>query len=575
MNPLPDPNSRAPDSYDPQRPFGNGPGPADRNPAPEQPQSYHPSGSPYNHNTVHQPSVQNRQEDPMMEDIRRQQEQRDREMRERQPNGEPQILHQPVALAPSARVLGPNGLLGNQGQQQAMPPIQASMAQQQVFPAMAGHPAGPPMQQQPQQAPQLLMPFNPTPQPGAPANQPQVSQAQQPILNDALSYLDQVKVQFSDQPDVYNRFLDIMKDFKSGAIDTPGVIERVSYLFAGHPNLIQGFNTFLPPGYRIECGLGDDPNSIRVTTPMGTTHSTLQARPVSPSDGRGSHHQGPNAYHDVPRFLQHMGQPQESFQQEGRPQQAFGPGPGFMSGSPDERRDQAIAAMTQDQRGMAALQHAGPMAEARGLMGRNMAPDSMAPIAGAMGLMNGAAAGPGAERAKGPVEFNHAINYVNKIKNRFASQPDIYKQFLEILQTYQRESKPIGDVYSQVTSLFRSAPDLLEDFKQFLPDTAANNNAAAAARAAQEEDAFPLSSIRGETGYAAAGSQAMLQQTPRGNDQVRLPPVGHFGPTPSSAAGKKRGRNDRQGTMGAGEPINAARASQVPSGPLSKVRCIL
>lgn len=35
------------------------------------------------------------------------------------------------------------------------------------------------------------------------------------ILQDALSYLDQVKVQFADQPDVYNRFLDIMKDFKS------------------------------------------------------------------------------------------------------------------------------------------------------------------------------------------------------------------------------------------------------------------------------------------------------------------------------------------------------------------------
>lgn len=35
------------------------------------------------------------------------------------------------------------------------------------------------------------------------------------VQQDALSYLDQVKVQFSDQPDVYNRFLDIMKDFKS------------------------------------------------------------------------------------------------------------------------------------------------------------------------------------------------------------------------------------------------------------------------------------------------------------------------------------------------------------------------
>ena len=36
-------------------------------------------------------------------------------------------------------------------------------------------------------------------------------------VKDALGYLDQVKMQFSDQPDIYNRFLDIMKDFKSQA----------------------------------------------------------------------------------------------------------------------------------------------------------------------------------------------------------------------------------------------------------------------------------------------------------------------------------------------------------------------
>lgn len=44
-----------------------------------------------------------------------------------------------------------------------------------------------------------------------------LAQGQQPILNDALTYLDQVKVQFHDQADVYNKFLDIMKDFKSQA----------------------------------------------------------------------------------------------------------------------------------------------------------------------------------------------------------------------------------------------------------------------------------------------------------------------------------------------------------------------
>lgn len=72
---------------------------------------------------------------------------------------------------------------------------------------------------------------------------------------------------------------------------------------------------------------------------------------------------------------------------------------------------------------------------------------------------------------RAPVEFNHAINYVNKIKNRFAGEPDTYKQFLEILQTYQKEQKPIQEVYAQVQDLFNGAADLLDEFKQFLPET--------------------------------------------------------------------------------------------------------
>ena len=45
---------------------------------------------------------------------------------------------------------------------------------------------------------------------------PPVSPGARPLnVKDALSYLELVKVKFSDQPDVYNQFLDIMKDFKS------------------------------------------------------------------------------------------------------------------------------------------------------------------------------------------------------------------------------------------------------------------------------------------------------------------------------------------------------------------------
>lgn len=68
-----------------------------------------------------------------------------------------------------------------------------------------------------------------------------------------------------------------------------------------------------------------------------------------------------------------------------------------------------------------------------------------------------------------PVDMGVALRYVNMVKERYANAPEIYKQFLEILQTYQRESTPMKDVYAQITFLFNSAPDLIEDFDQFMP----------------------------------------------------------------------------------------------------------
>lgn len=120
------------------------------------------------------------------------------------------------------------------------------------------------------------------------------------------------------------------------------------------------------------------------------------------------------------------------------------------------------------------------------------------------------------------MEFNHAISYVNKIKTRFANQPDIYKQFLEILQTYQREQKPIGEVYEQVTQLFSSSPDLLNDFKQFLPDSG---------------NQPLLQPQRSHDGPAllAQGAQPHLHHVDKppyfpGNNGSQLPPLGNFQP---------------------------------------------
>lgn len=74
---------------------------------------------------------------------------------------------------------------------------------------------------------------------------------------------------------------------------------------------------------------------------------------------------------------------------------------------------------------------------------------------------------------KKTVEFNQAINFVNKIKKRFQNDERVYKSFLDILNMYRKEHKDINEVYSEVSALFEDHHDLLDEFARFLPDTSA------------------------------------------------------------------------------------------------------
>ncbi|KAI1657645.1 hypothetical protein F4813DRAFT_359180 [Daldinia decipiens] len=516
----------------------------------------------------------------------RDRESAERHQREQFPVGTPRQsntaslqIHQPVASRLPGAIHSPGGLLATHGG--SGPPIplgapsgsvnnfggplqaesnrtlphNAQNASSQMFGAIGGHNSGPsgtsgpaahlfggPLQQEGNRASQGI-PFggngaamsggHPLPS-GSGSGMPQ---GQQPILNDALSYLDQVKVQFADQPDVYNKFLDIMKDFKSQTIDTPGVINRVSELFAGHPNLIQGFNTFLPPGYRIECGAGNDPNTIRVTTPMGTTVQSITGRA---NQGDGAHGQpgtnGPFFNHRTSNWQQQQHpppqpppQPQHSIES---PEASFSaPAPNGQSlfraapGPPTEF--DGASSGNQQLRGTSQIQNNSTTPNAPTT--RN----ALTPTPGGSQGVPGSGNQQANIEKRGPVEFNHAISYVNKIKNRFQDKPEIYKQFLEILQTYQREQKPIQDVYAQVTTLFNTAPDLLEDFKQFLPESAASNKG----NGAKPEDMLAMTGL----------TQTTPQPGHNMRDGQKMPPVGNFAP-PASASkdNKKRPRNEKQ-----------------------------
>jgi paired amphipathic helix protein Sin3a len=98
-------------------------------------------------------------------------------------------------------------------------------------------------------------------------------------------------------------------------------------------------------------------------------------------------------------------------------------------------------------------------------------------------------------------------------------------------------------VYAQVTALFHEAPDLLESFKQFLPESAGQANKATPSR--------------GEDGGA---------RTPQPRDGQKMPPLGSFAP-PSSASkdNKKRPRaTDKQAANAGALLTEAAAANRAP-----------
>ncbi|CEO94948.1 hypothetical protein PBRA_003761 [Plasmodiophora brassicae] len=250
-----------------------------------------------------------------------------------------------------------------------------------------------------------------------------------PKVKDALGYLEKVKKKFYDRPNVYNQFLEIMKEFKAQTINTEGVIKRVTTLFQGHRELILGFNQFLPPGYKIT-----DP-----TVP-----------PPEP------------------------------------PQQ------------------------------------------------------------------------------KPTVEFNHAVKYVAKIKQRFESRPEVYEEFLEILHAYQEKrttETAIEQVKAKVQNLFRGHPDLLDDFNYFLPPEA--SGALPAGVAKQQKKKRPRKEEPGGTSSVPPLGVRRMDSGPIG---VPPPPPVRAGTSPIASS-----TMSAPGLPTANRRISGNIGGMIPPGPYATV----
>jgi len=324
-------------------------------------------------------------------------------------------------------------------------------------------------------------------------------------VEDALLYLDQVKVEFGDQPHIYNEFLDIMKTFKTQQIDTPGVIRRVSNLFRGNRRLVLGFNTFLPEGYKIELPEGDGPAVAVYRAPGSSVAHVLSEGQAVPPRGPVPSQQGPI----------HAGQP---------PGRAGLPGVGVQPHPPVPPPREAVYGQPMPQmqhaqvppphgpsQGQLALDgvprppphlaHVPPAAAAASAVARPPQQESSPPAAAPQpprpaGGQQAQQQAPSQEPAAGAqgeqpgvMEFDHAINYVTTIKKRFSSEPYTYKKFLEILHTYQKEQRGIKEVLDEVSVLFADHPDLLREFTYFLPDAVQSQAKARLEEVAKEAEA--------------------------------------------------------------------------------------
>ena len=256
-------------------------------------------------------------------------------------------------------------------------------------------------------------------------------------VEDALIYLDDVKHEFKQQPAIYNEFLGIMKNFKTQEVDTPGVIDRVSKLFRGYNKLILGFNTFLPEGYKIS--LEDLQKKEAEQQAHEAAEAAAQSKPTALPTAAGNSTAFPEPKAKPPPVRKVASLPTAQAKLKSPPK------PAKSAVAPARSSPTQLKAKPPIQQQAAQPQHQA-------------------------------------------VEFDHAISYVTKIKRRFANDPSIYHQFLEILHNYQREQRGIKEVLEQVAHLFQDHPDLLKEFTFFLPDAVQEQAKERLHRAAAESE---------------------------------------------------------------------------------------
>lgn len=234
-------------------------------------------------------------------------------------------------------------------------------------------------------------------------------------LSDAMVYLSKIREEYEDDMVTYDNFLETMRDFKFGKVDAEEVCKAVRILFKNKPHLIETFNEYLPHHLRFYGDRPQDPVVRPFERQMAMIAPPPQfRRPMYPGNGQ-------MMGMSMPPPVMHQMMVSPGNMQHGAHQ-------GFANGLPRVHASMRIPS--------------GQMKQ---------------PVYQKMEEFE-------------KIKAKQAQDFIQKVKRRYAHHPNVYKTFVEILQTHQTKTNSFDKMKAEVNSLLWENPDLCEDFERnFIP----------------------------------------------------------------------------------------------------------
>ncbi|KAM0671685.1 Paired amphipathic helix protein Sin3a [Ordospora colligata] len=232
-------------------------------------------------------------------------------------------------------------------------------------------------------------------------------------LNEAISYLNRIREEYCNNMDVYDKFVEVMKDFKFGKIDAQEACMNVREILKAKPHLVVRFNGYLPKYLRnMEDG-----------SCVNASMKHRKRKRLNEGSKQG-----------VEDVMTAVFMSEEAVESDGV----------YAKYRVDESQNAKAPVMSR-------------FTNVHDAQSGKEVPEEVS-------------SGFRKVEEYEKMKAKQAHEFIQKVKKRYHQNPSIYRSFVELLQSHQVKSGLFDRMKAEVNSLLWESPDLCEDFeKNFVP----------------------------------------------------------------------------------------------------------